>query len=698
MTHRCESTAYPGEGGGSALVVGWDDVHLHRTQLRSVTDTKAWWERPYAALGWLPSRSVLAFGHTGPLVIPIEDKDGLRLAERLSSELIRLGQGAAGKQQMVRSASVHELEVPAEPSVLEVADTEGALVRSFAVRIGGSSGEAGTLEVTTTRVRIFLGESASRSAPGVLWQAPVRDFRQFIRFHVNGSAETVLVTTNPALVDARNSDKRRLGGLFDFTGRFPVVSCSLQDSQEISALCVGLMESGSPDLDVSSGEPSRPFCLMAGEELCQTYCLGEGNHVWLTTHRLIFNRPMTENITWECLLKDIEGVQQERSEGKVVDIPHLVAMSAIGAPLALSFPSIMSVIGLGLMAYEYIVLARRREVRAWVIPVTKTGWMERMSSEFGPRQGVTVGPPRPHAASARRTEEALWNMSIPVSGRDGQRLWEEFGRRLIENRERGGASGGAYSREGNGGDGGYDESGLPQEHKTLGKWEVHGATRGQVVHTTVSLTTDTLLICETLSGNRWETERIWRTGIAKDTRLSPIEVRSRFGGPLRKGNGCITAVILIFSVVASLLVLDGLIPSRDLRLGTYGEMAFVAGLMILLNRGLDSRVAAERASRVPALTVLPHPWSRPAPRETLPFSEINVSIGTGERGKLNSESGRIGSRWLDPIRPFQFNWGMRRPIPPIQSAPLFPAESQSAAAISEAANEVLESIRAGRIA
>jgi len=269
----------------SVVVIGWDDVPVHRNELRSVTDTTGWWEKPYASLGWMPSRAVLAFRHDGPLVIPMESRDGESLAERLSSELIRLGSGAdLGQQERIaQSPTALGGTLSVERSALDAAELEGTLIRSFPVRIGHANGRAATVKVTTTRVQLVEQETNQEDHRNVLWQAPVREFRQFIRFASNSATTMVMVTANPVLLDARRADKRMLGDFVDFTGRFPVVSCAPQESQELSALCVGLMEGGSGDLEESVGRASRPFCLWVGEEICKTYCLGEGCFVWLTT-------------------------------------------------------------------------------------------------------------------------------------------------------------------------------------------------------------------------------------------------------------------------------------------------------------------------------------------------------------------------------------------------------------------------------
>ena len=49
----------------------------------------------------------------------------------------------------------------------------------------------------------------------------------------------------------------------------------------------------------------------------------------------------------------------------------------------------------------------------------------------------------------------------------------------------------------------------------------------------------------------------------------------------------------------------------------------------------------------------------------------------------------------DPLRPFTFRWGIRKPCPPVPAAPLIPVDADTGIEVSMEVNQILDGIRAG---
>lgn len=697
----------------STVIVSWGDKQLERDTLRRVVSPHLTrgglgiFESFYTKLGVVPSRTLIGFHNPGPLILPLSLDEGSALAERLSDELMGLQSGfdvhEAPAQTYVsgRATGDSAQPAPSEPSRLDVAQSDET-VRTIPVRLGSSHGESAHLELTRSRIKIRK-EASGPSAGPLLWQAPLHELRQFFRFGSGDNVSTIIVTSNPVLLGAERSEKKMLGGLFDFTSRYPVVSSSVQASKELSVVALQLLANGEATDNPPPNPATQPFVLAPHERLCRHYDLGAPFGLWLTTHRLILRRPDNGGTTWECFLTDIEGTQQERFAGRTFDGLYTLAVAAITVPLILSFPSVGSFVGAALLAGG-VYSTRKKTSDAYVIPVTTSCWQDRTSfTTFGarPSDTVLIGPPRPSSLSAKDTEAFLREVAVPVSGPDGERMWREIGALITDLRTKGGSALELSDGENREPPAGLDGLASPNDEKSLGEWQVPGPREASGYRSQVSLTDRRLVIRQKIAAEGWNAERVWQVGVSGETRLEPLMFRTVYGvaSGFRRivgngfrlffGVGCFISLLLLgVSVVATLIFSQALSFSLRPPAGPLGFLVIVGGVFVLLSRSIPRSLRQSQGRKVPALTVLPRPWFRPKPGA----SPIRLRLGVSR--VEGGESTPIKA-WQDPLRPFRFRWIFREPSLPIPAAPLIPAEGSFASQVSATVNEMLQRMRSG---
>ena len=172
-----------------------------------------------------------------------------------------------------------------------------------------------------TRSRIKIFDRSREEGPVLTWQASLQEVRQFFRVDSGNAASMIIVTANPVLAGAGRREKRKLGPLFDFTGRFPVVLLSSKDSRELWASSwLELHDRGECSTAYQQVAEQCPSLLAEHETLCRHYDLSTHGGVWLTTHRLIVRKTEWGNTVWECGLTDLEGMEQWRLSGSTLDL------------------------------------------------------------------------------------------------------------------------------------------------------------------------------------------------------------------------------------------------------------------------------------------------------------------------------------------------------------------------------------------
>ncbi len=694
--------AGPGEG---SLVVAWGEEALRRDQLKFVSPTLSGWnpyEALYRNLGVVPSRQLIAFGRPGPLIIPAPLSEASSLCERLTQEL----HGArAGTHQAEGSQVGWDLQPPVTTSQPPVQETERydfharvkpeEAVRSYPVRLGDVGGPAGELQITRSRVNIFNG--AGGKAENLMWQASLPEIRQLLRMGSGDRVSTVFVTANPVLISGGRREKKTLGPLFDYTGRYPVVGMSAQAGRELGALWLELLERGEVGTASRTAAEGCPCLLAEQETLCQHYDFAPDGAVWLTTRRLILSKPQNGGMIWEIALSDLEGIEQWRVNGRAVDIPHAASVAAVSLPLVFSFPSLGSVVGAGLMAMEIYSVFKPRHF-SYLVPVTGSSWLDRTEDSRG---DITVGPPRPNVTNARDTEPFLWQMTIPVSGAGGERMWRELGARVAAVRTLGEHavhdSNGPHSEKANL----VDDLACMSGEEILGNWALSGPRKAPGYVGRVAVTDRRLVVQRRISAGGWSTETTWQNFISAQTRLETLGVHTLYGtrkGPFRRlgqalgvmlGLGVFFFPLLIVSAIGALI--GYWLASPHSAGGPLGVTAVFLGIFAFLAR-VFSRAAlrsSERSLEIPALTVLPRPWNRVRVlKGHLHGPEVRVRFG---RGNFSSDR-RIAE---DSLRPFKFRWGIQKPYPPVPAAPLVPVAEDVGARVSVEVNQVLDRIRTG---
>ena len=239
----------------------------------------------------------------------------------------------------------------------------------------------------------------------------------------------------------------------------------------------------------------------------------------------------------------------------------------------------------------------------------------------------------------------------------------------------------------------------PQSEKSLGEWGVTGPSNASSYKGRVVLTDQRLLVQRHITAGGWNVETIWQSVISPKTRLEPLVIHTDFGatgGALRglaRGFGIILGLGFLF-IPFAIVSLIGTWPRHMLAAphspgGVMGSLARVAGIFALLARWFTR--STKPASEVPAVTVLPHPWYRPRAVTRNPqYGGFRVQVKSGAFPSNEQ-------RTEDPIRPFMYRWGIRKPYPPVPAAPLVPVSEEAGVRIAAEVNQTLDQIRSGSL-
>jgi hypothetical protein len=676
------------------LAVIWGKETLQREKLNLISPAPLTnmgslgpFEWLYRNLGVIPSRQLIGFSIPGPLIIPAPLSEGTSLADRVSKELVAAGRGT----HAASVAAETRYNAPVQGPIQQASVQADEVLRTYSVRLGGDTGPAGQLQITHSRLKIFDGDGGPNA--NLLWQASLPEIRQFLRTGSGDTVSTVIITSNPVLSGGGQREKKKLGPLFDYTGRYPVLQVAGQTGRELGALCLELLDRGELVNATSTSADSCPSALAPHETVCRHYDLGLECGVWLTTHRLILYRSNNETTIWECALSDLEGIEQWRINGSVVDLHHAMCVGAVAVPLLLSAPSLGSVLGVCALSAELYSLFKPKRY-SYLVPVTGSSWGDRGEDSSGE---INIGPPRPDSGDSRNTEAVLRRMTIPVAGTAGEQMWRELGSALADLRARGEQAAQDLTSQPLENSNLLDSLPSAQDERLQGDWKLPGPRRGKGYVGRVALTDKRLLVQRRISASGWSTETIWQTLISPQTRLETVPIHTLYGtrsGPLHGlaqsfrvvfGLGVLFFPLLIASLVATSICY--ILASPRSVGGLLGLTAAFIGIFALLSRSLSR--AMREGPEVLAVTVLPRPWSRPRVVGGLPHS--------------GSEQVRFGSNLAsatpqaaqDPIRPYKFLWGIRRLYPPTPAAPLVPVPEDVGANVAMEVNQALDRIRAG---